>query len=216
MEKGVVKDEGLLRFIMALEEEELINPITREEASASSDTQIQRETLQEYLDGVVWGSDRRELLKWARLTLYKKTDFHSVKGGPFQMGQGKNDDMTIADFAGHYEIIDTYTAPVYAIATIVIERDGKMYMKLKEKRFWGGEKTVKTVRGTAELYSKEGRVDIHLSTSINGHGVGIATLFDIQKMGDIGGEYYARYSPIGIIEGARPVSVIITSANFGK
>ena len=70
LEKRIIKESQLTRFIEHLERGELINPISEEEALTSTSLLVQRKGLQQYLDEA--SLDQKELLDWARATLAKR------------------------------------------------------------------------------------------------------------------------------------------------
>ena len=70
LEKKVIGDPELIRFIEHLEKGELINPITTDEALTSTSLLVQRKGLQKYLNKS--SLDQKELLAWSRATLEKR------------------------------------------------------------------------------------------------------------------------------------------------
>ena len=71
LENRIIGEPQLLRFVESLENGELINPISEEEARLSTASAVQRRGLQQHLDKA--SLDQKELLNWARATLEKRT-----------------------------------------------------------------------------------------------------------------------------------------------
>ena len=70
LEKRIIGDPELIRFIEHLERGELINPISQDEARTSTALLVQRKGLQKYLDKS--SLNQKELLAWSRATLEKR------------------------------------------------------------------------------------------------------------------------------------------------
>ena len=105
LEKRIIEEPQLIRFIEHLEKGELINPISESEALTSTPLLVQRRGLQEYLDKS--SLNQKELLAWSRAALatrarvrmsreetreetkelYQRLEFHPVKRPVhFEMG----------------------------------------------------------------------------------------------------------------------------------
>ena len=70
LEKQIIGDPQLIRFIEHLEKGELINPISKDEALMSTALHIQHRGLQQYLDKS--SLNQKEILDWSRATLEKR------------------------------------------------------------------------------------------------------------------------------------------------
>ena len=70
LDKRIIGDSELIRFIEHLEKGELINPISEDEARVSTPLLVQRRGLQNYLDNS--SLNQKELLAWSRATLEKR------------------------------------------------------------------------------------------------------------------------------------------------
>ena len=80
LEKKIIEEPQLTRFIENLERGEIINPISKSEALTSTSLLVQRRGLQRYLDKS--SLDQKELLAWSRATLEKRARVR-VRGGKF-------------------------------------------------------------------------------------------------------------------------------------
>ena len=78
LDKKIIGDPELIRFIEHLEKGELINPISQEEALTSTALQVQRRGLQQYLNES--SLDQKELLDWFRATLEKRARVRVSRG----------------------------------------------------------------------------------------------------------------------------------------
>ena len=149
LEKQIIGDSELIRFIEHLERGELINPISQEEALTSTPLQVQRRGLQNYVDKA--SLDHKELLSWSRATLakrarvrvkreevqeetrdpYRKLEFHPVKRPvSFEM-EYKGDKKPV-----------TLTHPIEVQSTPVTQKQWVEIMGENPSRFAKGEDSV--------------------------------------------------------------------------
>ena len=148
LEKKIIGDPELIRFIEHLEKGELINPITTDEALTSTSLLVQRRGLQRYLDKS--SLDQKELLAWSRATLekrarvrvrrgevrektqYQRLEFHPVKRPVrFKVRDKKNKKWSI-----------TLTHPIEVQSTPVTQRQWVEIMGENPSRFVEGEESV--------------------------------------------------------------------------
>ena len=105
IERQVIGEEELQRWIEGLERGKILNPISGDRALVSIEAYTARIGIQEYLESS--SINAKELLDWSRAVLkekgrtrvsrkeaqeetqdvYRKIIFHPVKGGTFQMGE---------------------------------------------------------------------------------------------------------------------------------
>ena len=149
LEEQIIKEPQLTRFIENLEEGELINPISKEEALTSTALLVQRRGIQKYLDQS--SLDQKELLDWARATLEKrarvrvsreevreetrypaqKLEFHPVKRPvSFEMTDGRNRKFV------------TLTYPIEVQSTPVTQKQWVEIMGENPSHFAKGEDSV--------------------------------------------------------------------------
>ena len=146
LEKRIIGESQLIRFIEHLEKGELINPISEDEALTSTPLLVQRRGLQQYLNKA--SLDQKELLDWSRATLakrarvrvkreevreetrdpYQKLEFHPVKRPvSFEMRDEKD------------KMLVTLTYPTEVQSTPVTQKQWVEIMGENPSRFVEGE-----------------------------------------------------------------------------
>ena len=106
LERQIIEESKLVRFKEGLEEGRLVNPISAEEAWLGVAFRIHHDKIQRYLDETLL--DKKELLDWSNafleerarvrvkreeareetLEIDQKLEFHPVRPGRFEMGEG--------------------------------------------------------------------------------------------------------------------------------
>ena len=149
LEKRIIGDPELIRFIEHLERGELINPISQDEALTSTPLLVQHRGLQQYLEET--SLDQKELLAWSKVTLekrarvrvrreevqeetldpYQKLEFHPVKR-PARFEMRYEEDKKLV----------TLTYPIEVQSTPVTQKQWVEIMGEDPSRFTEGEDSI--------------------------------------------------------------------------
>ena len=166
LEKQIIKEPQLTRFIESLEKGELINPISKDEALTSTSLLVQRKGLQRYLDKS--SLDQKELLGWSKAILEKralvrvtreetqeetrdihqKLEFHPVKRPVrFEMITGPvrhetTEPIRFEMIRGRNKKLVTLTYPIEVQSTPVTQKQWVEVMGENPSGFVKGEDTV--------------------------------------------------------------------------
>ena len=109
LEKRIIGEPELIRFIEHLEEGELINPISEDEARVSTPLLVQRRGLQKYLDKS--SLDQKELLDWSRAALEKRARVRVSREEAQEETRYQRLEFHPVKRPVHFEVRDVYSSP---------------------------------------------------------------------------------------------------------